>query len=70
MEQFKCTPQTFDRLHWCAIESFYVSRRNKGTVRYRRMPAMEEAVINTVENGPLTSSRSIGRTLGVSDFPC
>lgn len=60
--------RTFERLHreLCASGAFYASRRDTGTGRYRRLPAVEEAVLRTVEDSPSTSSRAVGRALGIS----
>lgn len=50
--------QTFERLQLklCANGSFYDSRHNIGTERYRRIHTMVEAVLRSVEYSPSTSS--------------
>ncbi|GFY25494.1 uncharacterized protein TNCV_2486141 [Trichonephila clavipes] len=40
--------------------------RRTGIGRYRRTPTLEQRILNTVDNNPSTSSRAVGRALGVS----
>ncbi|GFS98588.1 uncharacterized protein TNCV_2987201 [Trichonephila clavipes] len=60
--------RTFERIHRELRTSgtFYASRCGTGIVRYRRTPSLEQRILNTVDNNPSTSSRAVGRALGVS----
>ncbi|GFU32085.1 uncharacterized protein TNCV_3833351 [Trichonephila clavipes] len=59
--------RTFERIHRELRTSgtFYASRHGTGIGRYRRTPSLEQRILNTVDN-PSTSSRAVGRALGVS----
>ncbi|GFT18452.1 uncharacterized protein TNCV_4059501 [Trichonephila clavipes] len=46
--------------------TFYASRRGTIIGRYSRTPSLEQRILNTVDNNPLTSSRAVGRALGGS----
>ncbi|GFV40876.1 uncharacterized protein TNCV_1637601 [Trichonephila clavipes] len=60
--------RTFERIHRELRTSgtFYASRRGTGIGRYCRTPSLEQRTLNTVDNNPSTSSRAVGRALGVS----
>ena len=59
---------TFECLHWQLRTngSFNASRSNNGIERCRKIPAVKERSLNTIEDNPLTSSRVVGRAMDVS----
>lgn len=48
--------------------SFYASKRDKGTVRYHGIFAVEKALLRTVEVRPSTGLKAVARALDVNYF--